>query len=79
MRVWKGGFMVDTLGHIILPPNVVFETLELYVLSVPSSTGGPWPRETTQASPRAQIVAPDRESSPLATPPGPLKLRLFGK
>ena len=44
------------------------------------STGGPWkPRETTEASSRAQILAQYPESSPLPTPPGPLKLRLFGE
>ena len=31
-----------------------------------------------QASSRAQILAQCRESSPLATPPGPLKLRSLG-
>ena len=31
MRVWTGGFMVDTLVHYNFGPNVVFETLELYI------------------------------------------------
>ena len=47
VRVRKGVFMVKTFCHQNLGPNVVSETLELYLLSVPSSTGGPWsPRET---------------------------------
>ena len=37
------------------------------------------PRETTEASSRAQILAPDLESSPLTSPPGPPTLRLFRK
>ena len=42
--------------------------------------GGPWrPREATEASSRAQILAQCWESSLLPTPPGPLKLRLLGK
>ena len=42
--------------------------------------GGPWrPRETTEASSCAQILARYPKSSPLPTPPGPLKLRLFGE
>ena len=40
------------------------------------TTGGP--RETTEAISRAQILAQYPESSPLPTPPGPLKLSLFG-
>ena len=39
VRLRKGGFMVDTLGHYIFSPNVVFEKLELYTASVSSSTG----------------------------------------
>ena len=35
------------------------------------------PREATEASSRAQILARCGESCP-PTPPGPLKLRLFG-
>ena len=43
--------------------------------------GGPWrPREATEASSREQILAWfARKYSPLPTPPGPLKLRLFGE
>ena len=37
------------------------------------------PRVTTASSSRAQVLAPDTEPSPLTTPPGPLKLRLFGE
>ena len=42
--------------------------------------GGRWwrPREATEASSRAQILSRQRESSPLTTLPGPLKLRLSG-
>ena len=36
------------------------------------------PREATEASSRAQILAQYPESSPLPTPPGPLKPRWFG-
>ena len=92
VRLWKGSFMVDTLGHLNFGPNVVFETLELYISSVTSSTGGHWrPREEPwrpweaavrpqrPASSCAQILALDREPNPLPTPPGPLKLRLFWK
>ena len=39
---------------------------------------GGGPREATDASSRVQILARQRKSSPLTTPPGPLKLRLFG-
>ena len=40
---------------------------------------GPWrPREVTEANSSAQILARQQESSP-STPPGPLKLRLFGE
>ena len=40
--------------------------------------GGPWrPRKATEACPRAQILARPPKSSPVTTPPGPLKLRLF--
>ena len=35
------------------------------------------PRETTEASSRAQIQAQETEASLLPTQPGPLKLRLF--
>ena len=42
--------------------------------------GGPRrPREATEASSRAQRLAQLPKSSPLPTPPGPLKLRLFGE
>ena len=37
------------------------------------------PRETTEASSRAQILAQCPEFSPRTTPSGPLNLRLFGK
>ena len=37
--------------------------------------GGGWPREATEASSLAHIVA----RPPLTTPAGPLKLRLFGE
>ena len=37
------------------------------------------PREARGASSRAQILAWRRESGPLTTPPGILKLRLFGE
>ena len=40
-------------------------------------TGGPL--EATEASSRAQMLAQLPKSRPLPTPPGPLKLRLFGK
>ena len=36
------------------------------------------PLEATEASSCAQLLARDRESSPLTTPPGPRKLRLLG-
>ena len=36
------------------------------------------PRETTEASSRAQILVPEYKPKSLTTPPGPLKLRLFG-
>ena len=35
--------------------------------------------EATAARSRAQILARQRESTPLPTPPGPLKLRSFGE
>ena len=35
------------------------------------------PLEATEVSSRAQILARRRDSTPLPTPPGPLKLRLF--
>ena len=42
--------------------------------------GSPWrPREVTEASCRAQILARHAKSSPPPTPPGPLKLRLLGE
>ena len=57
--VQTGGVTVETLGHLNLGPNVVFGTLDLYLWSVPSFTGGhgrppgkPW--KTTEASYRAQ-------------------------
>ena len=38
----------------------------------------PWrPRETLEASSRAQILAQSPESNPRPTPPGPLKCRLI--
>ena len=43
--------------------------------------GGPWrpleALEATESSSRAQILAQLTKSSPLTTPPGPLKLRWF--
>ena len=42
VRVRNYFFMYQTLRNEELDPNVVCETLELYVLSAPSSTGGPW-------------------------------------
>ena len=39
--------------------------------------GGGRPREASEASSRAQILAWLPRPSPLPTPPGPLKLRLF--
>ena len=58
----------------------ILVTLELYILSVPSSTGGPL--ETTGEHrgqfPRTDF-GPDTESSLLTPPPGPQKLRLFGE
>ena len=45
-----------------------------------SGDGGLWrQREATEASSRAQILVLHPKSSPLPTPPGPLKLRLFGE
>ena len=41
--------------------------------------GGGRPREAAEASSRAQILARLPKSSRLPTPPGPLKLRLFGE
>ena len=41
--------------------------------------GGGRPLEATEASSRAQILAQLPKSSRLTTPPGPLKLRLFGE
>ena len=83
VRVQKGGFMIKTLRHHICCLNVVFETLELHLLSVLSSTGGPWrPLETT-GDHRSQFPRTDLgwfcKSSPLPTPPGPLKLRSWAK
>ena len=41
---------------------------------------GPWGQgEATEASSRAQSLAQHPKSSPLPTPPGPIKLRLFGE
>ena len=37
------------------------------------------PLEATEASSRAQILAQQREYTPLPTPPGRLKLRVFGE
>ena len=62
--IWKGGFVVDTLlGHQNFGPNVVFQSLDLYISSVPSSTGGhgrpreaPWrQREATDASSHTDV------------------------
>ena len=36
-------------------------------------------REATEASSRAQILARPPKSSPIPTPPGPLKLRSLGE
>ena len=83
VRVWEGGFMVDTLGHLNFGPNVVFETVEPYISSVPSSMGGHGRTPGGHGagvrgqSPRTDF-GPDTKSSPLTTPPGSLKLRLFG-
>ena len=72
-------YIFNFMGDIrICDPNFLFEALELYISSVPSSTGchtkpreAPWrPRETTEASSRAQVLA--RKPSPLKTPPGPI-------
>ena len=53
--VQKNGFMVDTLRHYNIGPNVVFETLGLYVSSV-------WrPREATQGHARP----PEAPGAPL--------------
>ena len=42
--------------------------------------GSSWrPREATEASTRVQILAWPPKSSPVTTPPGPLKLRLCGE
>ena len=69
VRVQKVVFMVGTRRHYTVVPNVVFETLELYLLSVPSSTGGSWrPRETTGGH-RGQLPCTDfgwfRKSTPI--------------
>ena len=71
VRVRRDGFMVDRLGHYNSGRNNVFESLELYISSVPSSqreaTGGPhWrQREATEASCRAQVLTWHTESSPV--------------
>ena len=79
----KYGFMVKKLLHYNLGPRVVFETWELYLLSVPSSTGRPWRPWETAGDHRGQFPHIDfvwlRKSSPLPKPPGPIKLRLFGE
>ena len=42
VRVRKGGFMVKHFDIRMFVPNVVLETLELHLLSVPrDATGGP--------------------------------------
>ena len=61
VRVQKSSFMVMTLGHYNFGPNVVSETLELYISSglgghgIPrKATGGPL--VATEASSRTQIL-----------------------
>ena len=81
VRVWKGCFMVYTLGHENIGPNVVFEALELYIPSglARRQREASWrQRGQTEASSRAQILARYTETYPLPTPLGPPKLRLFG-
>ena len=71
--------MVDTLEHYNCGFNVVFETLELDISLVPSSTGS---HGRPAGGHRGQFPHTDfgavTESSPLTTLPGPMKLRLFG-
>ena len=77
VRVQKGSSMVGTLGHEkCLSQPMSYQKLWNYIYrpSVPSSTGrhgrpreAPWrPRENTESSSRAQILARDTESSPLS-------------
>ena len=74
--------MVDALGHSNFGPNVVFEALGLYIYIYiciyRPPVGHGRPLEATEASSYAQVLA-WTEPSPLATPPGPLRLRLFGE
>ena len=83
VRVRKSGLMVDTLGKLSSIPTSYLK-LWNYIYRPPrrqrEATGGhaPWrQREATVASSRAQILAQDREPSPVTTPPGHLKLHLF--
>ena len=82
VRVWKGGFMVETMGHSNLGSNVVLETLELYISSVSSSTGRHGRTPEGHGRPQAAEAGSCAQASaqtPLTTPPGPLKLYLFGE
>ena len=64
VRVQKGGCMVDTLGHLNLGPNVVFETIVRPIANGRPREAPSMQRVRTEASSRAQILAQDRESSP---------------
>ena len=58
VRVRKGGFMIETLGHWNIHPNVVLKTLELFISSVPSSTEGHGrPREAPWSQREATVRA----------------------
>ena len=79
--VQKGSFMAETFRHWNFRPNVGLETLENYIYcsprrqqQAPGDHGRP--REATEASSRAQILA---RFPNLGLPPGDLKLRLFGQ
>ena len=73
----KNSFVVKTLRHYNFGPSVVFEPLKPYVRSVVNQR----PREATRGheTPREGPWRPNTESSPSTTPPGLLKLRLFGE
>ena len=70
VRVWRGGFIVETLWDQNFGAKVVFKTLENYIhcpsrrqRAAPGHHGTP--RETTETSSRAQILTWQRKSTPL--------------
>ena len=73
VRVWKGGFMVETFRHSIFGPNVVFEIWNY--IYCPSRRQ----QETTGDHGTPQRPDPAHRIWPVSENSGPLKLRLFGK